>query len=226
MKIIDKISLKISRVISNIDYWKKVFIVYLTQNKKFEIKRGYIHKIEYSYFNDTTNTDNWQLEVYLRAKEFAVKLNTSTMVDYGCGSGFKLIKYFPEYNTVGLDVSPTVDFLLEKYPNKKWYNIKDFEKLELDSEIVICADVIEHVLNPEELLNNIKKIKNIKYLFVSTPDRNLLPKAKYGPPINQTHIREWSFEEFNKYISKHFFIEEHYISNPSQQTQLIIAQIK
>ena len=94
----------------------------------------------------------------------------------------------------------------------------------LSGDIVNCSDVIEHVLDPDELLNNIKKIKNVKYIFISTPDRNLIYSERFGPPYNTSHIREWTFEELKSYISKHFDVIDHVVTNRKQWTQLIIVK--
>ena len=41
----------------------------------------------------------------------------STVLDIGTGSGFKLLKYFNNYDTIGMDLTPTVNWLKSKYPN-------------------------------------------------------------------------------------------------------------
>ena len=217
---------KVNYLTKRLNYNLKVFYTYLFYKSTYKIKRGYIHKKEYNYFDDTSNTDKWQLEVYTKAKEYAEKNDCKSIIDYGCGSAYKLMKYFETSETIGIDVSPTYEFLKEKYPTRDWLRFGDFEMNALFADIVICSDVIEHVLNPDDLLNNIKKIQNVKYIFISTPDRNLAPTEKSGPPFNPTHIREWSFEELEEYVGMHFDIIEHIISNESQWTQLIIAKNK
>lgn len=217
---------KIKYLNKTFNYYLKVTYTYLFFKSNYKIKKGYIHKTTYNYFDDTANTDTWQLEVYTKAREYAEKENLKSIIDFGCGSAYKLIKYFKEYETTGIDVSPTYEFLKEKYPNANWLKFGDFDMNSLSADIVICSDVIEHVLDPDELLNNIKKIKNVKYIFISTPDRNLVPTEKFGPPFNPSHIREWTFEELEAYSATHFDIIEHLISNRKQWTQLIIVKNK
>jgi 2-polyprenyl-3-methyl-5-hydroxy-6-metoxy-1,4-benzoquinol methylase len=217
---------KINFLKKTFNYYLKVTYTYFVFKPTYKIKRGYIHKQEYNYFDDTANTDLWQLEVYTKAKEYVEKEKLNSIVDFGCGSAYKLIKYFKEYEITGIDVSPTYEFLQEKYPDGNWLKFGDFDLNTLSADIVICSDVIEHVLDPEELLNNIKKIKNVKYIFISTPDRNLTPTERFGPPFNPSHIREWTFEELEDYISTHFDIVEHLVTNRKQWTQLIIAKNK
>ena len=65
--------------------------------KKYFIKENYTHREKVRYHDDTKksyNTDKWQKEVYLLAKQYAEYSNFNTVLDIGTGSGFKLIKYF------------------------------------------------------------------------------------------------------------------------------------
>jgi len=193
---------------------------------EYNIKKGYLHRRSYKYFDDLQNTDNWQKEVYETARKYFDSSDSEHVIDLGCGSGFKLLKYFSDINTTGIDVSPTYEALIEKYPDHKWLKVGEADMSSLNADIVICSDVIEHVLDPDELLNKIKKIKEVKYIILSTPDRSILPSAKpFGPPLNVTHIREWGFEEFNDYISNHFDVIEHFISNRKQYTQCLVCKI-
>jgi 2-polyprenyl-3-methyl-5-hydroxy-6-metoxy-1,4-benzoquinol methylase len=79
-------------------------------------------------------------------------------------------------------------------------------------DLVICADVIEHVKNPDELIHFIIKM-DPEHIVISTPDRDLLHeklgRSQTGPPGNTHHIREWSFDEFENYISRNFNIIRH-----------------
>ncbi len=196
-------------------------------SKKYDIKKGYKHRSKYRYYDNTPCEDHYQKEVYEEAKQFSINNNFKKIVDIGCGSAYKLMSYFSEYDTIGIDVAETYQFLENKYPNKKWLSTDNVDYSSLDADIVICADVIEHLLDPMELIQNIKKIKNFKYLFISTPERNILNGCyHYGPPKNYHHIREWSGWEFNNFISKHFEIISHKVSNYKQCTQLIVCTKK
>lgn len=178
-----------------------------------------------SYYNDASLKDEWQNEVYFYAEFVAKQKNYKNVVDFGCGSAYKLIKYFNTYNTIGIDLPQTVEFLNKKYPNKVWQDNLD----PVHCDIFMAVDVIEHMENPNILIDYIKKC-NPKEIILSTPDRNLtVSNWKFpedGPPNNIYHVREWNFVEFKNYISSHFDIVQHYISNHAQCTQLIHARIK
>lgn len=88
---------------------------------------------------------------------------------------------------------------------------------------MICSDVIEHIVNPDILVDYLLSLKS-KYYIISTPCRHILchhPKFSNhyktswnGPPINVCHVREWTMEEFKQYISTKFdIISSHYDKN-------------
>ena len=186
--------------------------------ENYYIKDGYVHRDSYQYFDDSHNTDNFQNEIYRYAYNLANQNNYNSILDVGCGSGYKLLKYFGQKQTIGVDEQPTIDFLSEKYPNKNWLNLDEFyNSYEESNDLILSIDVIEHILNPNVLLEKLKKLQ-FKKLIISTPDRDLLSKlhvypdnydTQAGPPYNEAHIREWNKEEFIRYISDYFEIENH-----------------
>lgn len=190
-------------------------------SKAFAIKSGYRHRRRVAFYDDTPNRDQYQREVYLAARDYARRSGALTIADVGCGSGFKLVQFLSEFDVVGYDMPATVSFLRSTYPAFKW-EIANFEvEPQLKRDVVICADVIEHVPNPDALLRYLKKLTKQR-LFISTPDRVLVyGKDHDGPPRNRSHYREWNQAEFEHYVSQYFHIESHVISNLSQATQLI-----
>ncbi|WP_321312880.1 methyltransferase domain-containing protein [Halarcobacter sp.] len=190
------------------------------------LKDNYKSRDKYVHYNDQNETDDWQLEIYLHALGLMKKNKLSKVCDIGCGSGYKLVTYLGEYKTIGLELDENLDFLKNKYPKKKWLESDFTKNYDLDVDVLICSDVIEHLVNPNELIEYIKKI-NFKYLVLSTPERDLVyPKdSKYldGPPRNPAHQREWNFNEFKDYISQYFNIIDHRVTNLHQATQMIIC---
>lgn len=201
-------------------------------SKRYHIKSFYRHRKAYRHFDDTSNTDKWQREVYLAALELMKSNGFESVIDVGCGSGYKLIQYFKEYETLGLELPETLEWLRKEYPDHKW-EASDFSiRGKYETDVVICSDVIEHLVSPDELLEFLKSIK-CQYYVISTPDRDLMYREwkrryrrHFGPPKNKTHMREWNFEEFGEYIGSHFKIVKHEISNRKQSTQMIICQNK
>lgn len=189
----------------------------------FGIKRGYRHRKKEIYWNDTNRTDENQKEVYELASFYLHKYGYKNVLDIGCGSGFKLIQYFSDCNTVGVEVEGTYEFLKQKYPERRWINVSDVDKIPKHTDLIICADVIEHLLNPDDLLKLIASI-NFDLLFISTPERKICRGwLDYGPPQHVYHVREWNATEFRSYIGSHFDISSHQITNMEDATQLLIC---
>lgn len=171
--------------------------------------------------------DDYQNEVYATARELADKFGYRTVLDFGSGGGFKLLKFFEEFDTTGVDLPDGVALLRKKYPERKWVTQ---DEVTLDAvDLVICSDVIEHVVDPDALCEFIIKLKP-KHAVISTPDRALICYVYWqpedGPPRNMTHVREWSFEEFGKYMDSHFKVENLFYSNRDQYTMCAVVGLK
>lgn len=200
--------------------------VLLVKSERYNIKKGYTSRSSYHHFDDTKCTDEFQNEVYQMAKVLSIKQGYTRILDIGCGSGYKLIKYFDSSDTVGSEIEPTLSFLKKKYPHRKWM-LSDFSKrFDKPVDLVICSDVIEHLIDPNQLLDWISKVR-CKKIILSTPDRYELErrrgKVDSGPPRNKAHIREWGFDEFERYVSRWFNIEDHLDMTNQKKCQLIIC---
>ena len=193
--------------------------------KDYFIKENYTHREKVRYHDDTKksyDSAKWQKEVYILAKKYAEEQTYNKILDIGTGSGFKLLKYFKDFDTIRMDLTPTVEWLKNKYPDKSWTD--NFEPI-YNMDIIIASDVIEHIDDPDELLDLIETSQP-KLIVLSTPDRNLLQKGHDGPPRNTAHFREWSFGEFKKYIESRFNIVEHLVTNEKQGTQTIVCETR
>jgi 2-polyprenyl-3-methyl-5-hydroxy-6-metoxy-1,4-benzoquinol methylase len=184
----------------------------------YGIHENYFININPMHHIDIEFEDEFQKEVYLFADKFMVKNNLNSVIDVGCGSGFKLINILGKYDTIGIETEPCLTFLKEKYTDKKWLQSGkseiSFINYEIKSDLVICSDVIEHILNPDELILFLKNLKS-KYYILSTPCRKVLVedygRIDNGPPNNNCHIREWTMTELVKYLSLNFnILESHY----------------
>ncbi len=89
-------------------------------SNKYFIDKDYISRLGYTHYDDTDQTDGYQDEIYLIAKSICEHNEYTSVLDIGCGSGFKLNKYFEDYNTTGMEIEPTLSWLKNKYPNNVW----------------------------------------------------------------------------------------------------------
>lgn len=197
---------------------------------RYCIRRLYRSRSAYAHYDDFSFEDDWQLEVYLHALGLLIKNDLKSIIDVGCGSGRKLMTYFKDFDTLGMELPRNVERLRQLYPNNKWGEPRPSGDRPLCADCVICADVIEHVVDPEELVAFLKTIE-FRFLVVSTPSRDLLHKKwwrreYWGPPTNETHQREWSFQEFGRYMAGHFAVIDHRVTNLREATQMVICEGK
>jgi SAM-dependent methyltransferase len=195
---------------------------------RYCIRGAYKHRNEYCYFDDTPLTDEYQKEVYLRAADIAEKGDVKSVYDVGCGSGYKLVNYLGQYDTLGFEVPETLEFLRRTHPDRKWAHAGFSDRTHPPADLVVCSDVIEHVVNPDELMGFLLSLSR-KWLVLSTPDRgreySALSPFQVGPPHTDHHMREWNFEEFRRYVGQFVAIHEHVHPNPNHATQMIVATV-
>lgn len=193
----------------------------------YQLDCNYISPNKYHHYDDREETDNWQLEVYLFALGLMVRNGFKTVADIGCGSGYKLVHYLKDYETIGVELAENVSYLKKTYPDRKWQESYFSLTAEIDADVIIFSDVIEHLVDPDLALAYIKK-QSFKYLIISTPAREFLYQESepffYGPPRNPAHQREWTMVEFRAYIEKHFVVFDQRLTNYEQATQMIICK--
>lgn len=200
------------------------------------IREGYQSRDRENYWNDTHLRDEWQREVYLMAAAIMAVRGFRSVYDVGCGSGWKLINMLGQYETIGWDVPATVKWLRRAYPKRDWWEVPETGFI-APCDLVICADVIEHVLDPDALIAFIKSL-GAKLAIISTPDRDLYekghPNPPNGPPHHLPHVREWNFAEFGAYMRSHFKVLDHRVTGKTsglkdprdvQPTQCVIVEM-
>lgn len=198
----------------------------MNTEKQLCIHPDYVQRPNPTHFDDRGMKDLWQDNVYKYARDLAVVHDFRRIVDFGCGSGYKLMKYFSGFETVGYELEPSLSYLHELYPNRKWYDASTAGTLVGD--LLICSDVIEHMLDPVSFLEKLKQ-GPINPLIFSTPALEILAErgwsCRLGPPDNTSHVREWTTREFRSFIEMHFRVLDQRVVNCEQGTQLILAEL-
>ena len=211
------VSAKLNRILGPVN-------LYFRPEKLYDIKAGYQHAKSVEIFDDRLNTDQWQNAVYETANSILLEIKGESVIDVGCGSAFKLIRLFGNLNTTGIEIADTYQWLLKTHPTKKWIDFAEAKPSQLQADLVICADVIEHVSNPDDLMNFLQEIY-CRRLVISTPERNRVRGNKdFGPPENSTHYREWDQVEFYNYVSKWFTVLQQFISADKSASQILICK--
>jgi glycosyltransferase involved in cell wall biosynthesis len=174
----------------------------------YYLRPDYTSRPDPEYFVDLADLRDWPVgepDVYARAAEVATRLGASRIIDLGAGAGGKLIAPRHRFEILGLDYGPNVELARRLFPAGIWID-HDLDgpgplplaEDRLRGSVVICANVIEHLLRPEHLLENLREIlPSVEALVISTPDRDLSPGTDdFGPPADATRVREWNIQEF------------------------------
>jgi 2-polyprenyl-3-methyl-5-hydroxy-6-metoxy-1,4-benzoquinol methylase len=161
----------------------------------------------------------FQYDVYKYAQKIVKKNNIKNVLDLGCGTGIKLMELiYPVCQDItGIDQRETILFC------KKRYNVGDFIIDDLENpikklgifDLIICADVIEHLLNPDKLLEYIKRVShNNTFIIISTPERDILRGKNCMASNKLEHVREWNKEELLLYlVNRGFTIIDYKLSS-------------
>jgi SAM-dependent methyltransferase len=194
----------------------------LTTQAEYYLPRGYRSNPPAS--SDAAGTPFWegglehndvryQAPVYRLAAREARRCSAKVVVDIGCGSGDKLARYFSgsAARVIGVDQESAIALARHRFPAVEWLS-GDLETNEfwstlesLQPDLVICADVIEHLVDPAQLLDRLRGLTGNGVLMLSTPDRSRLWGSQEGPPLNARHIREWSASELADFVRAHGF---------------------
>ena len=160
----------------------------------------------------------FQVKIYKAAAHLAKKQNVKSVLDLGCSYPTKVLRYVYPIVTdiVGVDLPEKIKLIQDANKSMnfhkygKWiiHNFNESKKLNLHRkfDMIISADVIEHLEKPDRLLNAIKRHSHVKtIILLSTPDAESTMKQQDGSPANIQHIREWKMSEFIHYLTSSGF---------------------
>jgi SAM-dependent methyltransferase len=161
----------------------------------------------------------YQAAVYQYAAAIAHRRTHPTVLDVGCGSGKKLTTYFGRGDLTGIDAPVCIDACrrILQGKDRRWL-VEDLDGTDTTLtdtfDVIICADVIEHLVYPDRLLRKIAKWATPETdIVLSTPERSRYPRpdnAPTGPPTNPLHVQEWNRGELAALVtSAGFHIHQH-----------------
>lgn len=164
----------------------------------------------------------YQYSVYKEACHLVKDNKFRAVLDVGCGVGKKLEplhRSFRSLKIYGVDQDQPIEYCKNKYSFGSWF-VDDFDSPNLTSwpsvDLVICADVIEHVSDPDKLLETLRQACGESgLLLISTPDRERLYGHNKLEPGQKDHVREWSGKEFKRYLeSRNWHVQDQKHSLP------------
>lgn len=194
--------------------------------KTYHIKEGYVHKtpsqmsgVHSAYWNAQRIYASrfHQHQVYALAGDVIEQHGVRSVIDVGCGPGTKLAALHQQYPHVdfhGVDLEEGVQYCRKTYDFGTWH-VRDLnmpsDDVGIRVDLVICSDVIEHVADPDILLDFIRRnLAPQGRAILSTPERDVLNGKDCMRAPNKHHVREWNFSEFATYIADAGFRVEHH----------------
>lgn len=180
----------------------------------YGIKSGYVINPNPRPYHDTVeNSVRYQRDVYRRAGELARQLEVRSVADIGCGLATKLVEQVAPHceEVTGVDLEGMVALCRQRHRVGRWIagDVEDPNfTLDRSYDLIVCADVIEHLRDPDRVLEVIRAASHDETVVVfSTPDRDRRRGPDdMGPPPNWAHVREWSAGEFCGYLESRGFV--------------------
>lgn len=148
----------------------------------------------------TINTKEYR-EFYYKLlqliEKFGIDINNKTVADFGCGMGTMLSILKEKYSNIkifGFDITHSAVNLAKKEIPEETFNLFDlYKEPENKYDILICTEVLEHILYPNIALKNlIKQMHEKSVLFLTVPDGR---KDHW-----LGHINFWSQESWKIFI--------------------------
>lgn len=165
----------------------------------------------------------YQWPVYAYASALIRTRHVRRCIDVGCGVGTKLHQLKQSHLRVqfaGIDQASAIEHCRRMFGPDGWY-VDDLENPDpalshLTGDLVICADVIEHVENPDRVLDYLNtRLAPGGVILLSTPERDALRGTNCNTCPNAHHVREWNAAELAAYLShRGYTIEAQFLQLP------------
>jgi SAM-dependent methyltransferase len=155
------------------------------------------------------NKNHWWFEgrkIILRKILKKNLINTKKILDYGCGVGINLTMlsefgkvYYYDKNKLA------INYVKKRHFNKKIFvNVTRLSKFKKKFDLIIAADVIEHIKNDrKEIFKLSNLLKKDGYILITVPTFQSLFSLK---DLSLMHYRRYNKKSLHKLLDKSFHI--------------------
>ena len=140
--------------------------------------------------------------------EMCIRDRGATVADVGCGYPRKAdLLLEPASAAITLFDQPSMaPFMAAHFPNFDFVPVdleRGLESYDERFDCVVCADVIEHLLDPSALVELLRQLlRPDGHLFISTPERDAAHGTDCVTSSHPEHVREWNLSEFHAYLTR------------------------
>jgi len=153
---------------------------------------------------------NW----YGNSIKFVNSFNNISVLDLGCGLGFFLSALNSNIKKYGIEYSSfAIKYIKSNFPEiltLNSQNIEDTKKFDTKFDIIMCYHVIEHLQEPQKLINTIKNnLKKDGYLIIGTPLIDTFISNFFGKNYrlySKSHINLFNLKSLNMLLGDDFKI--------------------
>jgi len=153
----------------------------------------------------------YQRPVYREAARLLATLPSRRVLDVGAGYPIKVREeLLPLAHSIQIIDQPCLAPLMrERFPDLPFLGM-DLEAPEAtpvaDFDLIVCADVVEHLLDPDPLVAFLRgSLASKGMLVLSTPERDIERGRGCLESPQAEHVREWNRAELHRWLSHHGF---------------------
>lgn len=187
-----------------------------TTDDSYCIKAGYRPNDAPTTYDATSDATYWnagriataseyQYDAYQLAAGLVRSLGIDALLDVGCGPPKKLAELMPPSLRIHLVDQPNTRLAAASLLPHAAFTEANLERADLDLGetfgLILCADVIEHLLDPDPCMAFMRRhLRPGGFLLLTTPERDVLRGLDCHHSPHPMHVREWNRSELRAFL--------------------------